>query len=146
MRPHTLAAAIVFLLAVTACGGTGSDAGTGSDRSDQLSITSPDDGASVQLPFTVSWDSTAPLGPVDSGRDHVHVYLDGEDSDYQVASGTRLRVKNLSPGEHTLVVSLRNADHSPAGAEASIDVTVGGGGSPTPSDGDGGGGGGGYGY
>jgi hypothetical protein len=34
----------------------------------------------------------------------------------------------LSSGEHEVTASLRNADHSPAGDEATITVTVAGGG------------------
>lgn len=144
MRRHIVKAAgpAVLVLAVTACGGTGSDAGAANQASKGLTVTSPQDGARVTLPFTITWDTSVSLGPPDSGKDHVHVYLDGTGGEYTVATGRRLRVTTLSPGEHTLVVSLRKADHSEAGAESSVDVTVGGnGGSPTTD-----GGGRGYGY
>jgi len=144
MRRHIVKAVglAVLVLAATACGGTGPDAGTANQASGRLAVTSPQDGARVTLPFTVAWDTSASLGPPDSGKEHVHVYLDGTGGEYTVATGRRLRVTALSPGEHTLVVSLRKADHSEAGAESSVQVTVGGtGGSPTTD-----GGGRGYGY
>ena len=138
-RSAHAASALALALAVAGCG-SGTD--TASAGSEDLTITSPKDGATVQVPFTLTWDSGVPLGPPDSGKDHVHVYVDGRDNDYTVVGGTRFRMKDLSPGEHEVEVSLQHADHSPVGPEASIEVTVAGGGSggsdsPEDSGGDG---------
>jgi hypothetical protein len=142
MRQQSRYAVAVAALALTLAGcGSGSGAGTGGE---ELTITSPEDGASVQVPFELTWDSSVPLGPPDSGKDHVHVYVDGKSNDYTVVGGTRFRVKGLSAGKHEVQISLQHADHTPVGPESSIEVTVAGGGGPsTPADG---GGGGGYGY
>lgn len=136
-------------LALTACGSDDTTASTGSGGSGgkQLAITSPADGATVKSPFTLTWRAGVPLGPPDSGKDHVHVYVDGNEDDYTVVGGHRFSVKNLSDGEHEIEIALQHADHTPVGPESKVTVTVsgaGGGGSSTPSDG--GGDGGGYGY
>ena len=141
-------AVIAFALVITSCGSASGndtdDTGTKSGG-EKLRITSPADGATVQVPFMLSWDSTVPLGPPDTGKDHVHVYVDGDESDYTVVGGTSSQVKELPPGEHTVEISLQHADHSPVGPESEVSVTVeGGGGSETPTGDDTGGGG--YGY
>ena len=129
-------------VAVAACG-SGTDE-TGASGEANVTITSPSDGDTVDVPFMLEWDSSVPLGPPDSGKDHVHVYVDGETNDYTVVGGNEFEVKDLSPGEHTVEISLQHADHSPVGPTSEISVTVGGaGGSESPSS-DGGGGG--YGY
>jgi hypothetical protein len=134
-----LVAATALVLAAAACGGS-SGAGT-SGGSPDLTITSPADGDTVRTPFALTWDSSEPLGPPDSGKDHVHVYVDGKSNDYTVVGGTRFQVKGLAPGKHQVQISLQHADHSSAGAEDSVEVTVsgGGGGSPSPSSSDDGG-------
>jgi hypothetical protein len=52
------------------------------------------------MPFVLKWDSTVPLGPPDTGRDHVHVFVDGNSNDYTVVGGTQFQIKDLSPGKH----------------------------------------------
>lgn len=133
MRQLTRSAVVALALAATAAGcGSGTD--TASAGSDDLTITSPSDGATVRVPFTLTWEASVPLGPPDSGKDHVHVFVDGQENDYTVVGGTRFRLKDLSPGEHEVQISLQHADHSPVGPESTIDVTVEGGGSPSPDD------------
>jgi hypothetical protein len=134
-----LVAATTLVLAAAACGGS-SDAGTGGGGSAELSITSPADGASVQVPFELTWESTVPLGPPDSGKDHVHVFVDGQENDYTVVGGNRFRVKGLSSGRHDVQITLQHADHTPVGPEDSVEVTVTGGGAPTSQTDDDGGG------
>jgi hypothetical protein len=138
-------AVIAFALLATSCGSdSGDDAGTTSGA-EKVTITSPADGATVQVPFKLAWDSTVPLGPPDTGKDHVHVYVDGDESDYTVVGGTTFQVKDLAPGEHTVEISLQHADHTPVGPTSEVTVTVeGGGGSESPTSDDNGGGG--YGY
>ena len=123
----------VAALTLSACG-SGSQAAPGANSvgEPKVTITSPADGASVQMPFVLKWDSTVPLGPPDTGRDHVHVFVDGNANDYTVVGGTQFQVKNLSPGQHKVEVSLQHADHSPVGPTSAITVTVGGG-SSSPS-------------
>jgi hypothetical protein len=143
MRKHTILTVVVTALALgaAACGGGSSGAAGGGEE--RVTITSPSDGAAVQVPFTLTWDSTVPLGPPDSGKDHVHVYVDGDENDYTVVGGNRFRVEDLSPGKHDVEISLQHADHSPVGPTSTVSVTVGGrGGSPSPDSDPGGG----YGY
>lgn len=145
MRQLTRSALVALALAATAAGcGSGTD--TASAGSEDLTITSPSDGATVRVPFTLTWEASVPLGPPDSGKDHVHVFVDGQENDYSVVGGTRFRLKDLSPGEHEVQISLQHADHSPVGPEASIEVTVAGGGSGGSESPDDGGGEGPYGY
>jgi hypothetical protein len=125
MKPllRTLSLATTAVLAgglLAACGGS-SDASGGSPT---LSITSPASGATVGRDVAVSWDTNEQLGPPDSGRDHVHVFVDGHSNDYTVVGGNSFTVKGLSAGQHTIDVTLQHADHSSAGAHDEVDVTV----------------------
>jgi hypothetical protein len=143
----------VVLVAASGCGGGTADTGSsggGGGGADTVTIKEPADGASIGIPFTLRLDSKEALGSTDSGKHHVHLYFDGDDSAYEVIESDSVQitdkspaVKGLAPGEHELDISLRNADHSPAGFDTSIKVTVSGGGGQ-PSDDDGGGTGGGY--
>ncbi|WP_335991344.1 Ig-like domain-containing protein [Glycomyces sp. MUSA5-2] len=140
----------VGALILAGCGGT-DPGGDGPS----VSIEQPAEGDELTAPFTVVVESSEELGTTESGNHHVHLYFDGNDGTYEViesGNGEEYEVsadspvlEGLEPGEHTLNVSLRNADHSAAGAEDEVTVTIG--------DGTGGGGGdededdgGGYGY
>jgi hypothetical protein len=115
-------AAVLILLA--ACGSDSGDGGA-DGGSPEVSITSPSDGASVGSSFEVTWDTDVDLGEPDTGRDHVHVFVDGNANDYTVVGGNEFTIEGLSPGEHTVNVTLQHADHSSAGAEDEVDVNVG---------------------
>jgi hypothetical protein len=132
---------------LAACGGD-SDASGGSSPS--VSITSPADGATVGSDVEVSWDTSARLGEPETGRDHVHVFVDGHSNDYTVVGGNSFTVTGLSPGKHTIDVTLQHADHSSAGAEDEVEVTVSPSGqapsSPSTTEGTPSSGGGGYDY
>lgn len=138
--PAAILSAAVLLLA--ACGGGDADtgappAGGGGNGAMTVSIAEPASGATVSSPLNVKVNSSVELGPTDSGKHHVHIFLDGNDSDYLLVESTSGQLTDkpqLTPGSHTLHVSLRNADHSPAGAETQIPITVGaGGGAPAPA-------------
>jgi hypothetical protein len=142
-----LAGLPVMALVAVACGG-GSSASGGSD-SLSMSISSPMEGAEVSSPFTVKVDASVPLDEPSTGEHHVHLCFDGADCDaeYQLVYGNTFEVGDLSPGEHTIQASLRNADHSDAGVSDEITVTVRGGGEDTdPGTDTGGDAGGGYDY
>ena len=136
MIKRTLTAALAVLaLTAAACGsdspssgGGGNDAAAGGGGGQDLAISAPSDGAEVSAPFTLELDAAVPLGAPDTGNDHVHVFYDGDDSEYEVVTSDSFQVADLSPGEHTITASLRNADHSPAGSDVTIHVTVTGGG------------------
>ena len=143
-KPVRSIVAIAAIALATAACGSGSADSAGTSGGEEVTITSPADGADVTVPFMLKWDSTVPLGEPDTGKDHVHVYVDGKTNDYTVVGGTEFQVKNLPPGKHTVEISLQHADHSPVGPKSEISVTVGGsGGSESPSSEDSGGG---YGY
>lgn len=159
MRRSTLATTLtVAALALAGCGSygggsnsSGASGNTAGSGSDKLTIVSPKNGATVKAPVTLRWTSTVPLGPPATGRDHVHVFVDGQSNDYTVVGGHQFTVKNLTNGKHELDISLQHADHSPVGPEAAITVHVTGasgatgGSSGGSSGGSGGGSGGGYG-
>ncbi|HEY7400981.1 MAG TPA: hypothetical protein VH989_08800 [Actinomycetota bacterium] len=138
---------VVLALVATACGSSASAGGGGAS----LTIAEPMDGATVPSTFTVRVDSSVPLGPPSTGDDHVHLCFDGAscDTEYKLVYGNTFQVSGLTPGQHTIQASLRNADHSAAGPTDSITVTVEGSassgsmstnnGTPTPSPSSGGG-------
>ena len=137
MSNTRIMAVTAIALLAAACGGADEGATTATGEGGMtLSITAPDDGGEVSLPFTVEFDSSEELGPTDDGVHHVHIYWDGDDSEYTVVEADNIEVTEAPEGEHTLNASLRNADHSPAGVETEITLTVGpGGDSDTGDDG-----------
>jgi hypothetical protein len=146
------------LLGATACGNdssetasAGSGGGGNSGGGMTVSIVEPSDGAAIKVPFNLKVNSSVPLGTTESGQHHVHLFFDGNDKNYEVVEADTMEInssskalKGVSPGKHELDISLRNADHSAAGAETKIMVDLGEGGGQPPSTGDTGGGGGGY--
>lgn len=127
---------VAMLVAVSACGSDDSaDAGGGDSGGPTVEILQPADGDTIGLPFTLVVDSSEELGPTESGNHHVHIFFDGDDTYYEVIEDNNAVEREitaespaltagLAPGEHTLNISLRNADHSAAGAEAEVTVTV----------------------
>jgi hypothetical protein len=137
---------------LTACGSdSGAGAPSSSGGSMSLSIAEPASGASLAAPFNLKVNTNVDLGTTDTGKHHLHVYLDNNSNDYLKVyspSGGITTLPKLTPGQHVLHVSLRNADHSPAGAEAQVPITItgtSGGTAPSSSPTDNGGGGA-YGY
>jgi len=136
LRAGALVAGGLLLAACGSSGGGGaskaasSPSGGGKPR---LSILAPADGATVTGPVKLRISTNAPIGPTDSGKDHVHVFLDGRTQDYTVVPATSYTIKNMPSGKHTISVTLQHADHSPAGADAQVTVTVKGGAKPKPA-------------
>ena len=128
-RVRLVGALFALGLVAAACSSAGAATGSGGMS---LSIASPGDGATVSEPFTVKLDASVPIGEPTTGEHHVHLCFDGgscdELSQSVIAYQDSVQVKGLSPGMHTIHVSLRNADHSDAGVSAEITVTVSGGG------------------
>jgi hypothetical protein len=119
---------LALALAAAACGGgepadVGSG-GPGTDTQATLAIESPPEGAEVERSFMLEFASSEALGPSESGDFHVHVFFDGNEDEYEVVTDNTFEAKGLSPGEHVIGASLRNADHSEAGAEDEVTVTV----------------------
>ena len=126
-RPTLLGLIAIVALVAAACGSGSSDASAGAGDGPTLTITSPSDGDEVTVPFTVEVSTSEELGPPDSGRNHWHLFFDGQEDEYTVESGDSAEIEDLSPGEHTIKVTLQHADHSPVGPEDEITVTVSGG-------------------
>lgn len=159
MRPRytvpSLMGAALLTAALAGCGGSsdaasdgegsgGQPAGGGQQGNSALTITEPKNGADVTLPFTVKFTTSDELGSTDSGKNHVHVFLDGKEDEYTVVTENSYEIKNAPAGQHEVDVTLQRADHSPVGPSAKIMVNVTGGG--TGGDTGGGTGGGGYDY
>ncbi|CND69362.1 Uncharacterised protein [Mycobacterium tuberculosis] len=139
-----MAGLAVAALGLGACGG-GAEAAGGGGGAPALTIEAPAQGADVQAPVTLKFSSSEDIGPEESGKDHVHVVIDGKSNEYTVVTSSPYQIKDLPPGRHTIGVTLQHADHSPAGASAEVDVNVTAGGSGGSDDG-GSGDGGIYGY
>ena len=115
-------------LVAASCAGSAGAGGAGGDGDAPLSleIASPTAGAETSQPFTVSFDSSVPLGDSSTGLHHVHLCFDGGscDTEYTLVFGDTFQVSGLAAGPHTIEASLRNADHSAAGADDRISLTV----------------------
>ena len=162
-RTFVFAAGAAALLAVAACGtrtpsassgssgsgGSSASSGSGAGSSGPtLSIVSPATGASVSAPFMLKVSSDEKIGAPSSGDDHFHVFIDGASS-YKVMYANQMKITGLSKGQHTILVTLQHADHSPVGPKATVKVDVTKGSSSSSSTGAGtgsGGSSGGYGY
>jgi hypothetical protein len=125
-NPRAAALAAIAAMVLAACN-PGAGASGGADGDLSLSITSPADGAEVSVPFDVELESSVELGAPETGNHHAHLYFDTDitSGDYDLVYGTSAQVtRDLAPGEHTIIASLRNADHSDAGPSQEITVTV----------------------
>jgi len=135
----------VVLMLAAACGESdsgGDPAGEGAAAGEggvTLEIVSPESGAEIGVPFNVEVESSEELGSPEEGLHHVHLFFDGNDSEYEIVEAATWEVTTIQApaGEHTLHASLRNADHSAAGVETQIDVMVGQGGAGESEDGGG---------
>ena len=138
--PRAQLLAAVIGLVLVACN-PGAGTGASADGELSLSIISPTEGAEVSVPFAVELESNVPLGAPETGNHHTHLYFDtgASSEDYDLVYGTTAEVtRDLAPGEHTIIASLRNADHSDAGPAQEMTVTVAAGeepASPPPDDG-----------
>lgn len=127
----------VGALFLAGCGGGDGGGDESGGEGPSVTIEQPAEGDELTAPFTVVVESSEELGTTDSGNHHVHLYFDGDDTAYEViesGNGEEFEIsadspalEGLEPGEHTMNVSLRNADHSEAGAEDEVAVTIGGG-------------------
>jgi hypothetical protein len=113
-------------LFAAACGGDDDDAGASGPPS--VGITAPTADARVGRSFDVNFVINFPIGEPDTGRDHVHLYYDGNmtEGEYGIAYGDTFTVTDLAPGQHTLQAFVAHADHSVTDAhsdEITVDVT-----------------------
>lgn len=122
--------AIILLTTLAAACGANSSGGGGGELS--VSVIEPASGTAVSVPFTVKVESSVPLGPTESGRHHVHIWFDDNESDYLVVESDTVQLTDAPAGQHTMHVSLRNANHSAAGAEATTPLNIGSG-APAPA-------------
>ena len=106
-------AVLALGLVAAACGGDDGTASAGGG-SPTVAVTAPSDGASVGTSFDVELDVNFPIGEPDTGRDHVHLYYDGNraEGEYGIAYDTTFTVTGLDPGEHEIEAVVAHADHS----------------------------------
>ena len=123
-----LALAAILALITAAC----SQSGGGDASGATISFATPSNGATVSVPFEVKLNASVPLGAPETGNHHAHIYFDSistNTADYDIVYGTSEMVtRQLSPGQHTLIVALANPDHSLVGPKQEIKVTVSSGG------------------
>jgi hypothetical protein len=126
--------AILALLAVTTPAACTQE--VTSSAKPTLAVSEPGTSAAVSVPFIVKVSTNVRLGTPASGDYHVHVYFDDDVNQYIVMTGDTTQITSAPAGVHVMHLSLRNANHSAAGVETSIQVTIGGDGAvagPEPS-------------
>ena len=141
-RAAAAIAAVALALGAAACGGDDDDddagAGAGAGDAPTVEITAPADGDQVGASFDVQLGLNFPIGEPDTGRDHVHLYYDGNMAEgaYGIAYTETFTVEGLTPGPHTIQAIVAHADHSLTDTRsAEVSVEVGGAGTGAgPSD------------
>jgi hypothetical protein len=146
LRAGAVVAIVLAPIALVACSNNATEAAGNSGGSDQkLSIVEPANDAKVKLPFTVKVKSAEELGATETGKHHVHLWLDDDSENYLVVESDTATVEpgmkatlsgkplGLAPGKHILHISLRNANHSAAGAETEIPIQLESGTGPEPA-------------
>lgn len=118
MRSWRWLAVVLGLLAITAC------VRTGAGPAGSINITDPNDGDTVQVPFTIRVSSTIPerVGQEERRQPFVMVFIDGVERGR--ITGDTFRVTDLGPGGHGIHVSVHDPDGEPIGVEDEIKVTV----------------------
>jgi hypothetical protein len=131
-------AVVAIALAASACGDDGAS-GSGGPRT--VAITAPANNAQVGRSFDVQLAVNFPIGEPDTGRDHVHLYYDGNtaDGEYGIAYADTFTVTGLAPGAHKIQAVVAHADHSTTDTrseEITVEVTDGAGATdPVPTTG-----------
>lgn len=126
--------AVVGLVAASC--GSDDGGGTSEGGPPTVEITSPADGAQVGESFDVDLAVNFPIGEPDTGRDHVHLYYDGNtaEGEYGIVYEDSFTVEGLDPGDHTIEAVVAHADHSLTDTRsAPITVHVGEGGAAEPA-------------
>lgn len=108
-----VAAAGLLLASATAC-----------SDSETLAIVSPTPGTEVEVPFEVTFDSSAALGSPDEDLHHLHVWFSDDEAAYLVVESTTVEVTQAPAGEQVMHASLRNPDHTRAGVEDSVRLVI----------------------
>lgn len=86
-----------------------------------VTIRAPADGAVLDVMEQNTVDYQVVPGP---GGDHVHLYVDGEETAILRALAGSYPLDSLSPGKHSLCVKVVNKNHTPIGVEQCVAVTV----------------------
>jgi hypothetical protein len=121
------ATAAVLVGLTTAC--------TSSDTDDWIEVNSPAADAQVSVPFEVILDASTPLGPPTEATHHAHIWFGDDQELFLVVESNTVQISNAPAGAQTMHVSLHLADHTPVGAETSVQLMIDGDGTgPPPSD------------
>jgi hypothetical protein len=124
-RRLALVALGALALVAAACGEAAGESGDGALA---VAIAAPGDGAAVGPSVEVEVDAGVELGEPDTGRHHLHLYVDGNttEGEYLVVYDDGAHtITDLAPGEHRIEARIANADHSLTDAGDEITVVVG---------------------
>jgi hypothetical protein len=86
-----------------------------------VTIVSPAGGATLDVMAQNKIQYTVEPGP---HGDHVHLYIDGEETAVLRQLKGSYTLESLPPGAHQLCIKVVNKNHTPIGVESCIDVTV----------------------
>jgi hypothetical protein len=131
-RGPALLAALVLVAAAcggddddTSAAGSGDAGGGGGGGEMAAEIVSPADGDTIDPNFDLELSSTEEIGEPDTGLLHYHVFIDGDEEDYEIVyEDTHTVERDLSPGEHTIEAALANPDHSLVDGATRDEMTV----------------------
>jgi hypothetical protein len=127
VRPATLVSGLMLLAAASCSGGA------------SVSIATPEDGATVESPFTVTMEADGltieQAGQVREGAGHFHLMVDAgcvspgqeipeDESHLHFGDGSAQTELDLPAGEHTLCLQAGDGDHTGLGLTDEITITV----------------------
>ncbi|MGH3035749.1 MAG: DUF4399 domain-containing protein [Gaiellaceae bacterium] len=150
LRPLWRSLALLVLFAAAACGG-GEDDDAEPAAPAAVSITSPDDGATVESTFPVVMEADGftvePAGEVTEGAGHFHLMVDAEclaageqipadDFHIHLADGSAETELTLPAGEHTLCLQAGDGKHAALDLTDQVTVTIAGAGGETTTEAD----------
>lgn len=87
----------------------------------KIEISSPVNGAKLDAMEQNKIEYNVTLG---SGADHIHVYVDGQETALLRQMKGSYTMETLSPGSHDICIKIVNKNHTPIGVERCIKVGV----------------------
>lgn len=99
----------------------------GDNMNVSLVVDQPQPDETVSLPFEVAVTTDVPLGTIDSGAPHMHVWFDDAVDQVMIIESASQMIESAPDGATMLRVQVHTYDHQPASELVEVPITVEGG-------------------